>query len=289
MIRFFLITLFAALSLSSCSQAESKLNVMTFNIRVDTRVDSLNAWNYRKDFVAECIVFYQTDIAGLQEVMHHQLEDLKSRLPEYSMLGVGRFDGKTQGEYSPIVYRRDRFEVLKSETFWLSEDPTAVGRKGWDAACERIVTWANLRDKCSGQDFYFFNTHFDHLGKEARRNSSLLMLAQIKAIAGDKPVILTGDFNSIPTDEPITILTDISNADHLSNTAALSSLRYGPEWSFHSFGRIPVQQRMLLDYIFVRGGIRTVTRHGIVDDRKDDGLFLSDHNPVLCTLIIGKQ
>ncbi|MDR2775767.1 MAG: endonuclease, partial [Tannerella sp.] len=124
-IRFLLLSLIVTTMMSCGGQSKSKLNlnVMTFNIRMDTPVDSFNAWPNRKEFAAACISFYETDIAGLQEVLHHQLEDLKHYLPEYGTLGVGRYDGKTQGEYSAIIYRKDRFDVSESETFWLSEDP----------------------------------------------------------------------------------------------------------------------------------------------------------------------
>jgi endonuclease/exonuclease/phosphatase family metal-dependent hydrolase len=266
-------------------QPELKLNVMTFNIRLDTPVDSFNTWSNRKEFAAACIDFYETDIVGLQEVIHHQLDDLKHFLPEYGALGVGRYDGKTKGEYCAIMYRKDRFDVLDSETFWLSENPTVAGKKGWDAACERIVTWGHFKDRQTGKDFYFANTHFDHIGKVARRESSKLLLAKLKEIAKDKPVIVTGDFNSVPTSEAIKILTDESNPERLLNTYDLSPLRYGPEWSFHNFGKTPVSKRVLVDYVFIRGNIKT-GRYGIIYDKKDSGLYLSDHNPVLCTLII---
>jgi endonuclease/exonuclease/phosphatase family metal-dependent hydrolase len=266
-------------------QPELKLNAMTFNIRLDTDVDKFNAWPNRKEFAAACIAFYETDIVGLQEVLHHQLEDLKSCLPEYGALGAGRSDGKTKGEYSAIMYKKDRFEVLASETFWLSEDPDAVGVKGWDAACERIVTWGHFKDRQTGKDFYFVNTHFDHVGQTARRESSKLLLSKLKEIAGDRPVIVTGDFNSVETNEAVQILTDKSKPYHLLNTCHLSPLKYGPEWTFHDFGRMPREKRMVIDYIFIHGNIKT-GRHGTVYDVKDNGLFLSDHNPVLCTLTV---
>jgi endonuclease/exonuclease/phosphatase family metal-dependent hydrolase len=258
---------------------------MTFNIRYDTSADSLNAWSNRKEFAASCIDFYEADIVGLQEVLHHQLDDLKHYLPAYESLGVGRYDGKTKGEYSAIMYRKDRFEVLETETFWLSENPQAVGVKGWDAACERIVTWGHFKEKQTGKDFYFVNTHFDHIGKVARRESSKLLLSKIKEIAKDKPVIVTGDFNAGSTDEAVKILTDESDPNHLLNTYNLSPLKYGPDWSFHAFGRIPVSKRIIIDYIFVKGNIAT-DRHGILYDTKNEELYLSDHNPVLCTVTL---
>jgi endonuclease/exonuclease/phosphatase family metal-dependent hydrolase len=284
-IRIFLVSLMVTATVSCDRQSEAKLNVMTFNIRMDTSADGFNAWHNRKDFAAACIAFYETDIAGLQEVLHHQLEDLKNCLPEYGALGAGRSDGKTGGEYSAIMYRKDRFEVLSSETFWLSESPTVAGVKGWDAACERIVTWGHFRDKQSGKDFYFANTHFDHIGQTARRESSKLLLSKLNEIAGDKPVIVTGDFNAVSTDEPVRILTDKSRPRHLTNTSDLSTLNYGVEWSYHDFGKAPSEERVMIDYIFIRGNIKT-GRHGTIYDVMDNGLYLSDHNPVLCTLTV---
>jgi endonuclease/exonuclease/phosphatase family metal-dependent hydrolase len=284
-IRFLSVCLIITAVMSCAGQPELKLNVMTFNIRLDTPVDSFNAWPNRKEFAAACIDFYEADIVGLQEVLHHQLNDLKHYLPEYEALGVGRYDGKTRGEYSAIMYRKDRFEVLESETFWLSENPQAVGVKGWDAACERIVTWGHFKDKQTGKDFYLANTHFDHVGKVARRESSKLLLSKLNEIAKDKPVIVTGDFNSVSTNEAIKTLTNESNSGYLRNTHDIATLKYGPDWSFHNFGRTPLNRRMIIDYIFVRGNIKA-NRHGIVYDVKDNGLYLSDHNPVLCTLIV---
>ncbi|MDR1553637.1 MAG: endonuclease/exonuclease/phosphatase family protein [Prevotellaceae bacterium] len=284
-IRFFLISLIVTAMMSCAVQPEPELNVMTFNIRYDTRADSLNEWSNRKEFAAACIGFYEADIVGLQEALHHQLEDLQHYLPGYGVLGVGRLDGKTKGEYSAIMYRKDRFDVLESETFWLSENPAAVGVKGWDAACERVVTWGRFKDKRTGKDFYFANTHFDHIGQTARRESSKLLMSKLKEIVKDKPVIVTGDFNSESTNEAIKILTDESNPEHLLNTYDLSPLRYGPEWSYHGFGRVPLKRRVIIDYIFIRGNIKA-SRHGIIYDCKDNGVYLSDHNPVLCTLVL---
>ncbi|MDR1584525.1 MAG: endonuclease/exonuclease/phosphatase family protein [Prevotellaceae bacterium] len=282
--RFFLTGLMFMAIMSCVEPSELKLNVMTFNIRYDNPADSLNAWNNRKEFAASCISFYEADIVGLQEAQHHQIEDLKRYLSGYESLGVGRIDGKTKGEYSAIIYKKDRFEVLDSRTFWLSENPDAIGIKGWDAACERIVTWGHFKDKQTGKDVYFVNTHFDHIGQIARRESSKLLLSKLKEICKDKPVIVTGDFNSVPTSEAIKILTDKSNPEHLLNTYDLSPVKYGVDWSFHGFGKVPLNRREFIDYIFVRGDIKTL-RHGVIYDVKDNGLYLSDHNPVLCTLI----
>ena len=138
----------------SAKQPVAPLKVMTFNIRMDTNADGDNQWSNRKDLAANLVKFYNTDIFGAQEVLNHQLTDLLTRLPEYAYVGVGREDGKTKGEYAPIIYKKDRFELEDSGNFWLAEDMNAVGKKGWDAACERVATWGIFKDKESGKKFF---------------------------------------------------------------------------------------------------------------------------------------
>lgn len=134
---------------------------------------------------------------------------------------------------------------MKSGNFGLSETPDSIGIKGWDAACERIVTWAVLKDKVSGKELAAFNTHFDHIGKVARRESAVLLLAKIREIASDLPVVITGDFNGTVDSDPISVLTE----GGMQNTYSASDIVYGPTWSFHDFGRIPVEERQLIDFI----------------------------------------
>ncbi|HEY0356130.1 MAG TPA: endonuclease/exonuclease/phosphatase family protein, partial [Flavisolibacter sp.] len=199
-----------------------ELNVMSFNIRLNIASDSLNAWPYRKDKVASQILFHQTHLLGVQEALHNQMMDLQAQLKAYRYVGVGRADGKEQGEYSAIFFDTTRLELLETETFWLAEQTQVPGMKGWDAAIERIVTWAKFRDRKSRKVFYHFNTHFDHMGKEARKQSAKLILAKVKEIAGNHPVIVTGDFNAQPNDEPIKILTDSPNRDKLIDAKSVS-------------------------------------------------------------------
>ena len=155
------------------------------------------------------IAYYAPDVVGMQEVVKNQLDDLKNRLPQYTALGVGRADGKEAGEYCSLFYKTDRFELIKNGNFGLSETPDTIGVKGWDAACERIVTWAILKDKTSGKKLAAFNTHFDHVGKVARRESAKLLLAKMHELAEGLPVILTGDFNGTVDSEPILSLIHI--------------------------------------------------------------------------------
>lgn len=264
--------------------AGNDLKVMSYNIRYDNPGDGGNQWNNRKDFAANLIRFYDADIFGAQEVLHNQLVDLSDRLPGYAHVGVGREDGKTKGEYAPIFYKNARFELMKSGNFWLAEDINAVGKKGWDAACERVATWAILRDKQSGKEFFFLNTHLDHMGKIARHEGAALVLEQSRQLAGGLPVIVTGDFNAAPSDEPIRVLTDPSDARHLTHSREIAAFKYGPEWTFHNFGKIPFAKREWIDYIFVKGNIRVLT-HGVLTDTLNE-LYPSDHCPVISTIEI---
>lgn len=278
------LTVLMSVSVLFAKGKEEKMNVMSYNIRMDNPGDGENQWKFRKDLAANVIKFYAVDLFGAQEVLHHQLTDLLDRLPEYSYVGVGREDGKTKGEYSPIFYRKDRFTVVKNGDFWLAEDMNAVGEKGWDAACERVASWAIFRDKETGKEFFFLNTHLDHMGKVARHEGAALVLTEATKLSGNLPVIVTGDFNAIPSDDPIQVLTNPGDPRHLTHTRTLAGLRYGPEWTFHDFGRIPLNERDWIDYIFVKGNIKVLS-HGVLTETLNQ-LYPSDHCPIISTLVI---
>ena len=156
-----IILIFSSLS---CTQKSASINTMSFNIRYDNPEDGVQNWHHRKENIVRMINFYDLDIIGMQEVLVHQLNYLKTHLGQYQSVGIGREDGKEQGEFSPIFFKANRYEELKSGTFWLSETPEKVS-KGWDAALERIATWVVLKDKSSGKELIFMNTHFDHKGR----------------------------------------------------------------------------------------------------------------------------
>ena len=214
-----------------------------------------------------------------QETLHNQLEDLKSRLPEYGVIGVGREDGKEKGEYSPVWYKKDRFSLQSSGYFWLSETPDVAGSKGWDGACERIATWAIFKDKYTNNAVFFINTHLDHQGVVARREGVNLLFQKINEYSLGMPVICTGDFNSSPDSDVIAHITDAKNDNHLTDSRNVSPVVYGPAWSWHDFGALSYSQRPLLDYVFVRGGLK-VNRYGVLAE-DENGMYLSDHAPVL--------
>lgn len=273
---------FILLFFYSLSAMTQELNVMTFNIRLDIASDSLNAWPYRKDKLASEVLFHKAHLLGVQEALHNQMMDLVERLPGYKYIGGGREDGKQKGEYSAIFYDTTRLQVLHTETFWLSETPTVAGSKGWDAAITRIVTWAKMRDRKTKKIFYAFNTHFDHIGQVARRESAKLLLQKVKDIAGDTPAIITGDFNSRPTDEPIQVITDPSNSIRFTDTKAVSiSPHYGPAGTFNAF-QSKERDDDPIDYIFIKGKWKVISHATISESWQ--GRFASDHFAVISTL-----
>ncbi len=259
------------------------LKVMTYNIRLDLKSDGMNAWDNRKDFFTAQIDFYGPDIFGVQEARPNQVLDIAKALPEYSYVGVGR-DNNNTGEASNIFYKKDRFQLKDSGTFWLSETPDVVS-KGWDAAYNRVCTYALLKDKKTKKQFWFFNTHLDNVGVTARRKGVELILSKMKELnTSNLPVIFTGDLNSEPNDPLIQYLKT-----QLTDTREVSMHQpFGPSGSFNDFKHDqPVT--MLIDYIFISHNSNfTVNKYAILSDSKDLR-YPSDHLPVYVELEYGKK
>lgn len=259
-------------------KARTDLNVMTFNIRYDNPDDGLNNWKFRKESAIKLIRFQEVDVLGAQEVLSSQLKEMTTQLQEYAVIGVGREDGKEKGEYSPILYNKDKFTLLKPGYFWLSQTPEKPS-KGWDAACERIATWAQLKDKVTAKKFFVLNTHFDHIGKVAREESVKLILNKTSELSEGLPQIVMGDFNANPESSVVQGIVRPTNSISLFDSKKMASLVYGPDWSFHDFGRIPFAERPLIDYIFISKNIK-VLKYGVLAETVNN-YFLSDHTPVL--------
>lgn len=269
------------------STSRKSINAMSFNIRYDNPGDKENAWPNRKEMVAATIRFHKIDIAGLQEALAHQVKDLERLLPEYGWFGVGRDDGKEAGEFAPVFYRKDRLKILHRSTFWLSDSPEKPG-KAWDAALPRIVTWGKIEDTWTGRIFFFFNTHFDHVGEEARIKSAELLLRKIDETTGESPVILTGDFNCTEKDPPYKILTSgIAQIPGLSDVHSLTKSKpYGSVQTFNGF-RDMILPDQRIDFIFAAPSVH-VHRCGTISERWD-GRFVSDHNAVLAEIEMIEQ
>lgn len=259
----------------------SPVKVLSFNVKVDTR---WTRWKRRREKIVEVLRKHRPDLAGLQEATHEMILDLQERLPEYRWVGVGREDGKQSGEFTPIFLREEEWELQEHANFWLAAVCDRPGR-GWDALCCRVVTWARLMHRASGQHCVHFNTHLDHLGKTARAQSAALLLQKIHEIAAAEPVILTGDFNCADTAIPYRILTGAIPFNHLG--PAYTPLRdtrlesesppTGPGRTFRGWLRFLGIGR--IDYIFVKNGLRTL-EHAVLEDAG----AASDHHPVVAEL-----
>jgi endonuclease/exonuclease/phosphatase family metal-dependent hydrolase len=264
--------------LGGCSRAHDSrsLTVMTYNIRYDNPEDGDNAWIYRKDRVANVFLTIEPDVAGLQEVLRSQLDTLAMNLLDYQWTGVGRADGLQGGEYSPIFYRADRFLLEDGGTFWLSENPGLAGSTGWDAALPRIVSWARLRDVRFDRTLYVFNTHFDHVGTEARQESARLLRREIVRLSGDSPFVVTGDFNTTPADSAYAILTDPTFEKPLLDARLSSADSLSPTFrGFHP----GTETGSLIDYVFLGPDYRPLSYR--IDDSEANGSYASDHLPVI--------
>jgi endonuclease/exonuclease/phosphatase family metal-dependent hydrolase len=267
------------------SNAQS-VKVMSYNIRLDTEADGVNQWKNRTAKVYALIKENDPDLLGVQEALPNQMMDLKNNLPEYDFVGVGRDDGKDKGEYSAIFYRKNRFDVITSKTFWLSETPEVAGSKSWDAAITRVVTYAVLKDKSTGNSFAYFNTHFDHIGKEARKNSAKLIKTYIAgmmasgALDSTTPILISGDFNSEPSDEPYKTIIDGTNIK-LTDARPTKNLT----GTFCGF-EVNAIKCKTIDYIFYSPHWKSEVYNVI--QNHDGKYYPSDHLPVVASFILNK-
>jgi endonuclease/exonuclease/phosphatase family metal-dependent hydrolase len=267
------------LSGCSCDSGKESIKVMTLNLRYDNPGDSLNAWSKRISIVSKFLKDENPDLLGMQEVLYQQYEQLDSVLKEYSSIGVGRGDGAKAGEMNPVFFRKDRFDMVRTKTFWLSETPEVPGSMAWGAGLPRIVTWVELADKNSQEHLYFFNTHFAHDSDSARIKSSGLLLYKADSIASGFPFVITGDFNMLPSSKGYEILTGpFESVPLLKDSYVISEENPdGPVYTYNGFSDKPGAGR--IDYIFVRDGMKVLIHNTII--KKDRGIYISDHWPVL--------
>ncbi|MDP8244693.1 MAG: endonuclease/exonuclease/phosphatase family protein [Candidatus Hinthialibacter antarcticus] len=275
--RSLLIALAIALFVCTPGYAQDEINVMTFNIRYDNR-DDPNPWPDRKGEVASII--NRADLIGLQEALKTQIDDLTERLPDHAWFGVGRDDGKAKGEYTCIFYRKDRFTLNGSGTFWLSETPDVPGSMSWDTSLTRICTWGKFTDKKSKKTFMMFNTHFDHRGRQARDESAKLIARMGVQLSDGAPSILTGDFNSREDSNAYKTLVELFyDARYYTGKPPV-----GPHATFTNWKE--VGQGSPIDYIFIlkeNSQALQPVNHVVVDEMFR-GFYPSDHLPVMATI-----
>lgn len=259
------------------------VRVMSFNIRYATDKDGADAWDKRKAFTLATIKAYNPDLLGTQEVLAAQADYLREQLPGYGFVGGGRDDGQRGGEFSPIQYRKDRFELLASGQIWLSETPDKVGSKGWDAALPRVATWAKLKDRTAGPELLFVNTHWDHVGRRARVESGKVMRRLVDEQRENRlPVVVTGDFNSTEESEQYRTLTT-GDGTGVRLTDAYRTVHPDPspdESSFNGFKG--TRQGKRIDWIL--HSPEWVARAAAIDRTAKDGRYPSDHYPVTADL-----
>lgn len=255
---------------------QKSISIITYNIRYNNDKDGVNAWPNRKDNVKALVKFHDTDILCTQEALAEQFDALLEN-SDFEAVGAGRDDGKRKGEFSPIFYNKNRFSKKDGGVFWLSQTPD-VPSKGWDAMFNRVCTWVRLYDRLNKKEFLVFNTHYDHVGVQARIESAKLVKQKIQEIAPKLPVVYTGDLNVTPeTDAIATIKSFLSDSKEISIEPP-----YGPDGTFNGFKfNSPLKDR--IDYVFVNKGFK-VQKYGVLTDSKDQHYF-SDHLPVFVKLL----
>ena len=259
--------------------SQTPIRVMSYNIRYNNPNDAEHAWPNRAERVASTILFHNTDLIGVQEALKGQMDELSDLLEVYDWIGVGRDDGMEAGEYSAIFYKKDRFEVLDSGTFWLSKTPDVAGSKDWDAALTRIATWGHFKDLTTNTELFHFNTHFDHRGAEARTQSASLIAERATQTAGTHPLVVTGDFNFMPSADGYAALTkNLKDAFHVTQEP-----HHGPDATIYGGFEVTHKAGRRIDYIFVNDHF-SVLQHATLSDNWD-GAFASDHLAVLSTLV----
>lgn len=253
--------------------ADLGLRVMTFNLRYASD-SSPNSWKSRLPVSVAQIRSESPDVFGTQEGLWRQIRDLENALTDYTWVGLGR-EGGSHGEFGAIFYKRERFELLEFDHFWLSDTPDRMGSSTWDNACERMVTWVRLRERETGASFVVYNTHFDHVGAEARLKSAQLVLAHVREHFDSTPVLLVGDFNAREASPPHATLV---GENEFSDTWLVADER-GPAYSTFGGYRAPELGDRRIDWILSRGDWK-VTKSWVAT-LEIDGQYPSDHFPVL--------
>lgn len=268
--RLFILSLSALMCTVS---AEAGIRVMSFNVRQGMAADGDNAWDNRKEASAAMLEDLRPDVFGVQEAYAFQVDYILANCPVYKAVGVGRNDGSSEGEHMSVFYNAEKLELIDWGTYWLSETPE-VPSKSWDAKYNRTATWTLLRDKSTGRRLFFVNTHLDHKGVVARKESLALIHRRITAMNPDgAPMILVGDFNLFPDDEG---LTDLNKLMKSARCTAIDADTMG---SFNGWGK----SETIIDYIYY-SGFRVCRQFRVISRKYADKPYISDHYPIMADL-----
>ena len=254
-------------------EGSENLKVMSYNIRLGSGKDGTNSWALRYTATEEMLKDQKPDVFGVQEALDYQVHYIED-MCGYESVGVGREDGKKEGEHMSIFWNKKTVSMLKWGTFWLSETPQKPS-KGWDAACFRTATWALMKDKRTGKKFYFVNTHLDHEGKEAQKNGLKLIVEKIAEMNPEGlPMVLTGDFNIEPSNPAL------ADLDARMQSTRKIAEKTDDLTTYNGWGK----SSMMIDYIYV-SGFSSCPEYQTVTKRYADRKFISDHYPICATLI----
>lgn len=248
------------------------LRVMSFNVRYPAKDDGPNRWEFRRDLLVRTILQKNPDIIGSQELFYEQGQYIVENAPEYVWFGISR-RGNQEDEHMGVFYKKDKFRLVDSGNFWLSETPEVPGSRSWGSSLPRMVTWGLFEIKASGRRFYFYNTHFQHTpqGVEARLHSAKLIAERISRLPKAVPLILTGDFNTAPGSEPYQVLEA-----HLKDAWITAAKRSGPEGTGSRFTGFTGGRR--IDWILYRGPFKVLETETVTYN--ENGRYPSDHYPV---------
>ncbi len=253
---------------------DAQLKVMTFNVRCGNESDPY-PWSKRKGVIGEFLKDRKPDLFGTQEGFYWQLNDIQNAAPDYAWLGEGR-EGGSRGEFMAIFYRKDRFKPLEYDHLWLSETPRTIASKSWDSNCTRMVTWVRFQDTLTGKQFYFLNTHLDHMSQEARINGAKVIASTIGSLDKKLPLILTGDFNTASSDQEV---HGVFEKLGLLDTWNAKDQKQSPVYETFNNFKMPKKDGPRIDWIFVRPDTKVFASEIVLPE--EGKVWLSDHSPVI--------
>ena len=271
-----LLSMLPCISSAQEQDREYDLKVMSYNIRMGSAKDGTNSWEFRYPATALMLEDQKPDVFGVQEAFNYQIRFIEDNFEDYDCVGVGRDDGKQKGEFMSIFWNKKTVKMIKWGTFWLSETPEKPSM-GWDAACKRTATWALMKDKKTGKQFYFVNTHLDHRGTEAQKKGLELIVSRIAEInPKGYPMVLTGDFNVKPDNAAL------KDLDSKMQSARKIAPRTDNHPTFNNWGKI--KPDMVIDYIYV-SGFSACPEYHTVTEKYGTWKYVSDHYPITAKLI----